>query len=110
MEKDFDTAIQRIMNEAIEFEKEKLDIEPEDEEYEEEEEKEEEAQQGVMQEDAKPEPEPLSSFEATKIVKKVALTPSSKYQYAIEDESDLTNFYDLLPKEKFATQYSFELD
>ena len=33
-----------------------------------------------------------------------------KYQYAIEDESDLTNFYDVLPKEQFAFNYPFQLD
>lgn len=33
-----------------------------------------------------------------------------KYQFAEEDESDLTHFYDELPKEKFAIQYPFELD
>jgi antiviral helicase SKI2 len=45
-----------------------------------------------------------------KIEKPVSATDKSKFQYAVEDVSDLTNFYDLLPKEKFAFQYPFELD
>lgn len=38
--------------------------------------------------------------------------PLSKklYQYAIEDITDISTFYDSLPKEKFAKQYKFELD
>ena len=40
----------------------------------------------------------MDSFEATKIEKKAQAPASSKYLYAIEDNSDLTNFYDLLPK------------
>jgi antiviral helicase SKI2 len=33
-----------------------------------------------------------------------------RFQFALEDESDLANFYDELPREKFAIQYPFELD
>lgn len=36
--------------------------------------------------------------------------PSNTYQYAIEDERDLSDFYINLPKEKFAMDFPFELD
>lgn len=42
--------------------------------------------------------EEATDFDKAKIEKKTQLTLTSKYQYAIEDISDLTNFYDLLPK------------
>jgi hypothetical protein len=32
------------------------------------------------------------------------------YRWAIEDESDVSSFYDILPKSKMAKQYKFELD
>jgi len=33
-----------------------------------------------------------------------------QYEWAIQDNLDLTNFYDLLPKSRFAIDYPFELD
>lgn len=40
----------------------------------------------------------------------IAQSQSNNYEYAIEDKRDLSNFYSILPKEKFAIQYPFELD
>lgn len=31
-------------------------------------------------------------------------------KWAVEDESDMSNFYEYLPKSKMAKQYPFELD
>ena len=50
--------------------------------------------------------------------KKIVLTDSQlkkaikikTQEWAIEDNSDLRNFYDLLPKNQFAISYPFELD
>lgn len=38
------------------------------------------------------------------------IVQSSTYEYAVEDKRDLSNFYSILPKEKFAIKYPFELD
>lgn len=32
------------------------------------------------------------------------------YKWAVEDENDMSSFYDYLPKAKMAKQYPFELD
>lgn len=32
------------------------------------------------------------------------------YRFSIEDESDMSDFYDQLPKAKMAKQFPFELD
>ena len=39
--------------------------------------------------------------------KKTEPVNKKQYQFAIEDTTDISTFYDLLPKEKFAKSYKF---